>query len=290
VLRCEKHGCCTYETCPTCPDYDHGPKYVTVTKPPEYDLPTSSDIAVATVVVGDEAERLHESGLPLLGAYARRLGADLVVLRWPGHPDWPMSSKFAIATLLGPYRRVAYLDADALPLPGCPNLFDVVPEGNFGAYDESSIGDANHDRRLDRFVSFRFDHGFSTIPGTVPGTRHKTQDEGGSGQRWPTPFYVNAGVMVMDASHRPLVEAPDFPIIPDHCSEQDLTNSRLHDSLEKWEVRVTLLPRTCNYMWWTDPGFVAVRKPSILHWAGRGVKRYRAGQMREKVREVLGTM
>lgn len=230
-----------------------------IPQPPPLDLRPTRPRAVVTVVVGAEAEACHAAGERHLRAYAERVGADLVVLRWPGHPAWPMSAKFAVARTLDHYERIAYVDADVLLRPGCVDLFAMCAEGEFGFVDELAWQRAYPAfRREDRYQRFRAAMGFKPAAAL--------------------PWYGNTGVMVVPESHRELLLSPDTPMPVEHCAEQDWIGARLLDS----RLPYRLMDRRANWQNWTDPGFAAAPADAVLHWSGAGRdRRERARQIAE---------
>lgn len=232
---------------------------IIVPQPPPLSLTPTSARAIVTVVVGDEAKRLFAVSGPYMRAYARRLGADLVVIDWPGHPDWPMSAKFGIARVLDHYERIAYVDADVLLRPGCLDLFGMCAPHEFGVVDE-----LQHHRQHPKFgqeplyQKFRKEMGFAEVPNL--------------------PWMFNAGVMVAPRAHRELLLPPTKPIALAHCSEQEHTNAKLLDS----GLPYRLMDRRTNWQNWTDHDFKAAPRDAVLHWSGAGHDRVsRAELMRE---------
>ena len=249
---------------PSCKGYEPDgeppipPGWVVVPQPPPLELYPRHKWAVVTVVVGEEAERCFAASAPLMRQFAVRVGADLVVSKWPGHPDWPMSSKFGIAPVLDHYERILYVDADVLLRPGCVNPFEMCPANAMGVVDE-----LQHHRqqvqygREKGYVRFRRARGFRKLASV--------------------PWYFNAGVMVVPASHRELLLPPVGPMPAGHCSEQDHTNARLLDS----GLPYCLLDRRCNWQNWTDWNWRAAPADAVLHWSGAGgERRNRAAEMR----------
>lgn len=252
-----KHGEGVAYCCRDCPDRPREaaqPRTLIVPQPPPLDLHPRSRRAVVTVVVGTEAQAMHAAARRHLEAYARRLGADLVVLDWPGHPDWPMSSKFAIGRVLDHYERVCYLDADTLCRPNCVDLFALCDDDEWGWVDElpwhrtmSKFG------REKAYLAFRREMGFKDVP--------------------HLPWMCNAGVLVVPARYRDLLLPPTEPIKPGHCAEQDLVNARVLDGFLDGRVKVRLLDRRSNHQSWTDWGFKAATSDALLHWSGAGKDR-----------------
>lgn len=257
------------QSCMDCTDHSHRPKpqsgWVYVPYPPELKLQPRKKYALVTVVVGEEGERLHASSGPAMRAYADRMGVDIVVLRWPGHPDWPMSAKFGIGRVLDHYERIAYVDADVLLRKSSVNLFDMCNPDEMGVVDELQFH--RMQPKLGREVAyqqFRKDMGFQTV-------RH-------------LPWYFNAGVMVVPRSHSSLLLPPPIPMPTLHCAEQDHTNAMLLDSGMKYR----LMDRRANWQNWTDHEFRSAPTDAILHWSGAGHgRRDRAKEIANKLYDSL---
>lgn len=101
------------------------------------DKPTKQRLGIVTVVSGEKYERIWAKTRPSFEAYAKRLGAELLVLEH--HEDVPSQHwvKLGIYELLKKrFHRVAYLDADILIRDDCPSLFDIVPEDSLGIFNE----------------------------------------------------------------------------------------------------------------------------------------------------------
>jgi hypothetical protein len=245
------------QSCGGCP---HNPKNqtgrVSVPLPPSVVLSPQSSLAVVTVVVGEEAEALHRVSGPTQRAFAKRIGADYHVSRWPGNPAWPMSSKYGILSFVPHYRRVLHLDADVVTPPGAVNPFDLCGEDEFGAVDELPFSRTQPQYGQEaRYVKFRRTHGFPALPAV--------------------PWYFNAGVMVIPRASAHVVAVPPFPVVPDHCSEQDHTNAVIHDGVAAGRVKVRLMDRRANWQNWTDVGFAAAPADAIRHFSGGGEMRKR---------------
>lgn len=218
-------------------------KSLLIPQPPPLDLKPQRDRALVTVAAGEEAQAMLRLTGPYMQAYADRIGADFVVLDWPGHPDWPMSSKFAIARTLEHYQRIAYVDVDVLLRDGCVDLFAQCEPHELGIVDELPFVRQRGLPFETEYRGFRMAMGFST------GT---------------TKWMGNAGAMVIPASHRELLLPPERPMPISHCAEQWHTNARLLDS----DLPMKLLDRKANWQWWTDPGFASAPDDAILHFSG----------------------
>lgn len=234
--------------------------FLSIPTPPPLTLTPRSKIALVTVAAGAAGRRLLAASGPSMRRYAQRIGADFVALDWPGHPDWPMSAKFAIASTLDHYERIAYVDADVLLRPTAVNLFDLCEPHEFGACDELPFHRRSPKFGLEAsYNQFRERMGFDASRAS---------------------HYFNAGVMVVPRSHRAVIEAPRELWLPDrgvgrHCAEQHLANARLVAS----GLPFRLIDRRGNFQSWT-PGFDAAPDDAVLHWSGAGSARvHRADQI-----------
>jgi len=216
--------------------------HVIVPDPPKLALTPTRPNAVVTVAAGDEACRCLRAGAKHMSAYARRVGADFVICDWPGHPRWPMSSKYVIPRVLDHYERIVYLDADVLVRKTCPDLFSMVPPRMFGAVDELGQHRAKRDHREIEYECFRRAHGYST---------------------GPAEWYFNAGVMVIPKRYAWVVERPRGAFPMGHCSEQDRTNAMALDN----KIEMCFLPQMCNWQSWYDSDFRLAPTDAVLHWS-----------------------
>jgi len=90
---------------------------------------------VITLCVGEEFEDLSKLTHPTIKKYADSVGADfLIISSCKTTPHW---EKFKIYDLLNKYDRLLYLDTDLIVREDCPNLFDIVPYIQLGAFCES---------------------------------------------------------------------------------------------------------------------------------------------------------
>lgn len=90
--------------------------------------------AVVTLCIGD-ANQLGKITHPLLKAYADRIEADFIVINTPKlNLNYIHYEKYQIYDLLNDYERIIYLDTDIIVSPKCPDLFEIVPEEQFGAF------------------------------------------------------------------------------------------------------------------------------------------------------------
>jgi hypothetical protein len=144
--------------------------------------------AVVTISIGSEYERLGGLLHPSKRAYARKVGAEFVEIKsrkWMDvHPNF---EKLQMYDMLGQFDRVLFLDCDTFVRSGTPDLFTLVPEEYFGAYNESWWG-GRADLPPNLWTDYRAPH-YGVEP--QPMTR-----------------YFNSGVMVSSRSHRDVFSFP----------------------------------------------------------------------------------
>jgi lipopolysaccharide biosynthesis glycosyltransferase len=93
--------------------------------------------AIVTICIGEEFSDLANFTHPTLKNYAERIGADFIVLNdCKTTPHW---EKFAIYNILNSYDRVIYLDTDLIVREDCPDLFEIVPYNQLGAFNEAKF-------------------------------------------------------------------------------------------------------------------------------------------------------
>lgn len=209
---------------------------------------TMKDRAVVTVVVGPKADAQYRMTEPGFRHYARRTGADLVVI------DSRMVSarrgnleKFQIFHLLRQYRRVVFLDCDIFIRPDAPDVFRLVPEEQIGAvYDHAQNDHRNRNRKAetDLYRTHLGDIGF---------------DEG----------YINSGVLVLSSGHRFIFTFPHFSDLYRRAfADQTLLNYMI----KRIGYQVFRLPKEFNGM--TLMGYSGEKRlrPWFSHFAGLSEK------------------
>lgn len=240
---------------------------IRVPQPPAFEFAPQSERALVTVAAGEGGKNLFAASGPAMRRFAERVGADLVVLDWPGHESWPMSAKYAVGRALDAYSRIVYADADVLFREGCVDPFDLCPPDRIGLCDELPFHRAQPQFGLERsYVDFRRAFGFKDV------------------SRGAVPWYCNAGVAVIPQEAQHLFLPPDFDLPPTHLAEQHLLNARLLDGA----FPVCLLDRRCNWQNWTDWTWASAPGDAILHWSGAGSERRdRAAEIRRASSEGL---
>lgn len=254
VFACEVHGKCTpgrkvngVACCRGCkdrPDNRGGfSKFVRVPDPPPMDLKPCRPWAVATVATNKAGADLLAISRPSLHDYAERLGADFVVLDWPGVPEYPISAKFALPRILEHYERVVFLDADILVASDALDLFEAVEPDELGIYDDLPEILIKGTRFIDEYQRFR---------------------EAMKLKRSPVRFYGNTGVMVLSKMHREVLTVPPEPMPVMHCAEQHWWISRMHEC----GTKLRFLPKKANWQWWPRKTLADAPRDAILHFSG----------------------
>jgi hypothetical protein len=215
---------------------------------------------VVTVAAGEAGKKMLTATGDHMRRYAESIGADFVVLDWPGIKDWPVSAKFAVARVLDHYDRILYLDADVLCRAGAVNVFDLCGPDEFGFVDELEEQRKYHKGSVEEIYKrfrTRMGHPEAEI-------------------RW----MLNSGVMVVPKSHQAVLEVPDGLWVEDvypgrHFSEQNAIGAALLASGLSYRI----LPKKANYQDWTDPGFRKAPKDALLHASGAGKDRFDRARM-----------
>jgi hypothetical protein len=173
-------------------------------------------LAAVTLVSSPAWEKLADTTLPSQRAYAKRLGAEFIVLG-PGPFGHRHYDKWQLHELLNRYDRAVYLDADVIVRPDCPDLFEAVPMHCVGGENEL-VSFPDQARHLARFVA---NMGFSPLP---------------------CPYYLNGGVLVISRVHRELFRDPEAVLSELPWPEQNHLNARLI----REQIPVHFLPLSFN--------------------------------------------
>ena len=202
--------------------------------------------AIMTIVSGDKYGEIWKRTEPFFNAYADKIGADLLVLKdLPPLPS-PHWAKFSIRELLKKqYDRIAFIDADIIIRPDSPSIFDIVPEDQFGIFNEGLY--------MPRAVCIR-----------EVMKVHKVELP-----TWDGKTYYNTGVMVVSRQHRHIFTV-DEEVKPlrNSFGEQTYLNMKIIGS----EVKVFSLPYKFNRMSHMNRIVGISRLDSyFVHYAGYGM-------------------
>jgi len=200
---------------------------------------------VFTIAVGDAYQKMAKSTHPSIKAYAEKIGADFFSLdtSTATTPHWEKFNQ--IFTLLNRYERIIYLDTDIIVRDDCPNLFDLVPKGDLGLFNEMPFTD----RRDLSLIESCKDYGLIL-------------------NNWDGKYY-NTGVMVISRQHKQLFKKPEREIF--NFYEQGYFNANLAKVLESVgnEMSVFNLSHYYNRMACMDKFTGEERFASyIIHYAG----------------------
>lgn len=199
-------------------------------------------LAVVTLCIGSNWNKMAELTHPTIKNYSNRIGADFIVMNSEViKADDHGFEKFQLANILQYYDRVLYLDTDLIISKHCPNLFDIVPFTDLGCFIESNYW----------MCSSEVDHR----------ERIKLSQEKLGNIGWVTDYF-NTGVMILSKRHIPIFEIPSQYIIDLREQTQLNYNTRkygfwLHDiglRFNKMDF-INPLDRFDSY---------------IIHYAGKG--------------------
>ena len=136
--------------------------------------------ALVTISIGELGREMGAISHPLMKAYAKKVGADFIVLDSPKYKNIYGKytyEKLNCYQLLNDYERILYVDSDVLISPDSPCLFTQVPNHIFAASNETRYSMSERDKEV-------------------------TQKELGP-INWKYPYF-NAGVMLFSKTHREL--------------------------------------------------------------------------------------
>ncbi len=241
--------------------------------PPQPEPRPRNENVIATIACGWMKGMYYWHTLPRLRDYAARCGADFRVFgdRDLADPaDNPITLKWKAAELLAEYKRVAYIDGlDVLADPETPDIFDAVPEGMLGVFDElPDMARVWGDWRKKSWPEYAawFNETYPETPVQVELPER----------------YFNAGVMVFDAACNPFVQ-PTRGIRPK--DPDDLLYDQNWDNAQVLlrNIPVFWMPRTFNDMVLRDEDGPQAA-PSLAHYC------YPAGKRRVLPPELAAKM
>jgi len=181
---------------------------------------------------------------PLLKKYASKCNADFIILseNIKGlHPHWRI---FNCQKLLDNYDRILMIDTDALVLPTCPNIFNIV--------EFSSIGTVLEDKGSRKEIRRQ----------RIKMIQNKLGDVG-----W-TEGYINTGVFVFSKEHRRILEykVEDLPV----GDETGVDDAYIGYQIHKHGFKVFELPFKFNHMSMFSEDGTSRWDSYIIHAAGMG--------------------
>ena len=201
---------------------------------------------VFTICVGKRYGKIGEITIPTIEAYANKIGADFICNRDKSTSDIsPHFSKFKINEYFNTYDRIIYLDADLIIRDDTPDLFEVVPEDSFGAFNEGAYAQG----RVESMLKAAEVYGIE-ITSDI-GKKYKGQ-------------YYNTGVMVISKIHQNIFTTPEEQhLLPFY--EQSYLNAKIISN----DIKVKELDYKFNRMTLMDNITGEDRHASyIIHYAG----------------------
>jgi len=205
--------------------------------------------ALVTVVNGEKYNEIWKRTEPFFIQYSERCDAELIVLHGMDGINYPSPHwiKFSIYELLREFDRIAFLDADIIIRDDCPSLFDVVPEDQFGIFNEGVFAPRAiciHEVRKVYNVDIK---------------------------DWDGNAYYNTGVFVVSKAHRFVFKiTEEIKPLRNSFGEQTYLNMKL---LANPHVKIFPLPYKYNRMSLVDRPTGMTRLDSyIIHYAGDGDK------------------
>ena len=211
------------------------------------------DKAIVTWVAGDEAYKWFSITGSAMKFYANRVGADFVVIEGYSGQPYLLSNKFRLKQVFEQYnyKRVVFVDADALILPHCPNLFELVPSNYFGILEETQFFDewtlAQYRREASELA---LSQGYRVDYLTIPPPR-------------------NSGLMLISAEHKEVLTPPQkpFPLCFRNGATVEQTWLSLQLAWQKIPIYSLKYPEH-HWVWYADPEEKDVEKAGVLHFAG----------------------
>lgn len=107
---------------------------------PETSIPVNNNVVITYIEnVTDDIKPIIER----IESYANSISADFVILtgRTQGYLQL---EKFRVKAFAELYDRTLFISTDVYVKDDCPNIFDEIPEGYVGIYDDREIGSPGH--------------------------------------------------------------------------------------------------------------------------------------------------
>lgn len=179
-----------------------------------HEVRPQSKRAIVTLALGASyLARWRAVVQPRFAAYAESQGYDAILIATHLDGSWRALKRSAAwqkcLILSQPwsaaYERIGWIDADCVPRPDAPDLFDGIPEGKIGAtFVYSQLSDADIEVQIERAYRVRAPNGAARIAHLA------IQNEGyrSDGLTDPPEDMVHTGVLALaPAHHRELLEA-----------------------------------------------------------------------------------
>lgn len=140
--------------------------------------------AVVTLCIGEEFNNISKLTHPTLKKYAEKIDADFIIINsCKTTPHW---EKFKIYNMLNKYDRILYLDTDLIVRDDCPDIFEIVPYNQIGAFNEAKFTQREYSI-IETAKAYGID------PSRI---------------NWNGKYY-NTGVMLFSKCHKKFIKKPD---------------------------------------------------------------------------------
>lgn len=209
--------------------------------------------AIVSLCFNTDYNNIAKTTFQTFQGYAAKVNADFVVInqRIKNVCDGERGiwyEKYQIAELFDKYDRMLYLDADVLVNYTAPNIFEIVPEECFGAFDESRC-DGNE---------VHFD---------IPKIKKLNGDI-----NWDGVPYYNMGVMVVSKIHKNV-----FNLSHGRFSEGFAEQTQTNFNLQKLKLPVFNIPEDFNYHKCSNEKERALNRFNMffIHYAGNSFNRFK---------------
>lgn len=174
--------------------------------------------AVITINIGTAMKKMADLTIPTMRAYAERVGADFIVIdkipeTYKFNDFSAYWAKFVLRDYLETYNRILYLDLDTTVTGNCPDLFELVPENEFGALAEDDFNiDQSEEIALmqEKYGQIGWTKGYFNVGVMLAGQAHKAVfalHDDMSGSKYPEQSVMNynlqkAGISLFKLSHK----------------------------------------------------------------------------------------
>lgn len=202
--------------------------------------------AIVSAAFGNRYLKMASVTYPTMASYAKSVGAEFIPLKERRYPQvagqW---EKLQLRDALDQYDRVIWFDSDVIVRPGAQDLFEMVGEETFGAWDEGPSQSWDYAEFIDQWSKR------TGVPTAYPG------------------IHLNTGVIVFSKLHRPLFEDP--PAFPtDHHVQMLWDQGWINYRLAVLGLRWMNIGHWFNHMFITPYGYRL--QSEIVHYCGTHIK------------------
>lgn len=193
-------------------------------QPTEDDHRATHDNLIITIAVGPKSQEILDFTGPAMADYADKCGAQFVVLNNPTQNWWGLE-KFRVHRFAQQHQKTLFLDADVFVRRDAPSLFDVLPPGWLGIYDD--YGDLKSTSFLKSDLSvYEISSGVSPLPSTC----------------------LNSGVVLTQEGQANTWKPPEFAFRTSHTMEQTI----VEQNIRKAAYSICRIHKRWNCQFWHD--------------------------------------